>query len=478
MGLSGLSKGDKPDRCAAAGVPKNMNKNNLLSGFYKSLFSIALPIILQNMLQTFVNMLDTIMVGRLGSVPIAAVGLGNQIFFMLNMVIFGISSGCSIFISQFWGAENFIGIRKSFGLMLSVCFLVALVFLSGATFIPEKLLGLYTNDEAVISEGVRYLKVVSFCYPMLSISFSCQMAFRSTEHVVLPMVTTAISFVLNVIGNYAFIFGFAPLGIPAFGVVGAAVATLIARAAEMIVTVLVGILKKFEAIGSLKEHFSFVHDKAFILKLIVVGTPVLLSETLWGLGITTQNSIFAHAGTDSFAAFSIMNTVSQLTWVFFIGMGSASSIILGKKIGAMDNEGAIAYAHRFCWFFPLMGAIIGLLLFPISKILPLIFIVEPYIIKITQSMLLVLMIVYPFRAFNMLIIVGICRSGGDTIFASIIDNGWMWLIALPLGAVATFIWKLPPWAILFCLESEQILKTICGAFRVKSGKWLHNVVKS
>ena len=450
-----------------------MPKKQLLNGFYKTLFSIAIHIILQNLLQTFVNMMDTIMVGRLGSVPIAAVGLGNQIFFMLNMVVFGVSSGCSIFIAQFWGAKNFSGIRKAFGFMLLACFFVSLAFLAGGALIPEKLLRFYSNDQAVLKEGVRYLRLVSFCYPMLAISFSCQMAFRSTEHVVLPMVTTAISFVMNVSLNAIFIFGCQPLGIPRMGVLGAALATVISRAVEMIITLAVGITRKFEAMGKIRELLGF--NLAFIKKLAFVGIPVLLSETLWGFGITTQNSIFAHAGTDSFAAFSIMNTVSQLTWVFFIGMGNASSVILGKKIGAGEEEGARAYTHRFCWFFPLMGAIIGLLLFPISRILPSIFNVESHIIAITQSMLFVLMVMYPFRAFNMLIIVGVCRSGGDTIFASIIDNGWMWLIAIPLGCLATFVWRQPAWVILFCLESEQVLKTICGVWRVKSGKWLHNI---
>ena len=451
------------------------NKNSLLNGFYKTLFSIAIPIILQNLLQTFVNMMDTIMVGRLGSVEIAAVGLGNQIFFMLNMVTFGVSSGCSIFIAQFWGAQDLKGIRKAFGIMLAVCFAVSVAFFAAGSLIPETLLRLYSNDEAVLGEGVRYLRIASFCYPLLAVSFSCQMAFRSTEHVVLPMVTTAISFVMNISLNAILIFGFAPLGIPKMGVAGAALATVISRAVEMIITVTVGIVRKFEVFGRLRELLSF--DRNFIISLLKVGTPVLLSETLWGLGITTQNSIFSHAGTDSFAAFSIMNTVSQLTWVFFIGMGSASSVILGKKIGAGEETAARAYAHRFCWFFPLTGVIIGLLLFPMSQVLPLVFNVGADIIAITQSMMLVLMAMYPSRAFNMLIIVGICRSGGDTIFASIIDNGWMWLIALPLGILATFVWHFPAWAILLCLESEQILKTICGAFRVKSGKWLHNIVR-
>lgn len=457
------------------------HKNSLLKGFYKTLFSIAIPIILQNLLQTFTNMMDTIMVGRLGSVEIAAVGIGNQIFFMLIMVVFGVSSGCSIFISQFWGAHDFKGIRKSFGIMFIVSFCVSILFMIAGIFIPETLLRFYTKDEAVIFQGVNYIRIAALSYPLLAIASSCQMAFRSTERVVLPMVTTAISFLTNVSLNYLLIFGFdselfPSFQIPAMGVCGAAWATVISRIIETLITVFVGFIKKYEVFGTIKEFFGF--DKNFVLKLFVVALPVLLSETLWGFGITSQNSIFAHSGTDSYVAFSIMNTVSQLTWVFFIGMGSASSVILGKKIGAGDEEGARSYTHRFCWFFPLMGGLIGLILFPISRLLPFIFNVSPHIIAISQSMLYVLMAMYPSRAFNMLIIVGVCRSGGDTIFASLIDNGWMWLIAIPLACLATFVWHLPPWTILICLETEQILKTLCGAWRVKSGKWLHSVIKN
>lgn len=447
--------------------------SNPLRGFYKTLFSIAIPIILQNLLQTFINMLDTVMCGRLGSVEIAAVGLGNQIFFMLNMVVFGISSGCAIFVAQFWGQEDLKGIRKTFGIMTISCLVISIFFAVGGIFFPKNLIGIYTHDQKVIEIASGYLKIVAWSYPLMAVSMSCQMAYRSTEHVVLPMATTAISFVLNAVGNTIFIFGFAPLGIPKMGVQGAALATLISRVVEFFVTVFYGRIKKFECWGNLREMTAF--SKPFLLKLVKVSLPVIFSETLWGLGISTQNSIFAHTGTDSFAAFSITNTVSQLTWVIFIGMGNAASIILGKKIGAGENKGAIAFTHRFCWFFPLLGLGIGLFLIPLSFALPYIFNVEPNIVKIAQSMLYVFVFMYPWRAFNMLLIVGICRSGGDTIFASLIDNGWMWCIAIPLGCLASFVWNLSAWQILLCLETEQFLKTFCGIWRIRSGKWLHKV---
>ena len=451
-----------------------MNDNKtIFLGFYKSLFTIAIPIILQNLLQTFTNMMDTVMVGQLGETAITSVGLGNQIFFLLNMALFGISSGGAIFISQFWGARNFLGIRKTLTCMMVPAFIVSVLFMAGGLFFPEKILGFYSDDIEVVKLGSSYLRIACLTYPLMAVSFPLQMSYRSTEHVILPMITTMISFVLNILANFILIFGFEPLSIPAFGAPGAAIGTVIARFVELCVTLSVGKLRKFEVFGTIKEHTAVTFE--FIKKFFIVVIPVVLSESLWGCGISFQNWIFSHTGTGQYSAFNIMNTVNQLTWVFFIGIGNAAAIILGKKIGAGLEKTAVAFAHRFCWFFPLLGLGIGFILFSLSKLLPFIFKVDPSIISITQSLLMVLMCLYPFRAFNMLIIIGICRSGGDTIFSFIIDNGFMWFVALPLGYVAAFYWGASPWLILLCLEVEQLLKTAAGILRVISGKWLHNV---
>lgn len=446
-----------------------LNRKKLLKGFYKTLFTLAIPIILQNLMQTFVNMLDTIMVGRLGAVEIASVGLGNQIFFMLSMVTFGISSGCAIFVSQFWGQSNIKGIRQTTGIMLAFSTAFSLVFFAGAFFIPDVLLGFYSKDVNVIQQGIPYLRIVAFSYPLTAISFALQMSFRSTERVYLPMVCTAVSLVLNIILNALFIFG---LGM---GVAGAATATLICRVVEFFIAIIWSYSHKYEVCASIGEYLGF--DLSFLSKVVKTALPVLISEAVWGLGISAQNGIFARAGTAAIAAFNINNTVSQLTWVFFIGMGNASAIILGKKIGAGEIESAKAYVHRFTWFMPAAGGIIGLFLYPLSLTLGFFFNVEPEIINIAKTMLYVLICVYPMRAFNMLLIVGICRSGGDTIFSMLIDNGFMWLVSIPFGIAAAFLWHLAPYQILLVLESEQLLKMLFGLWRIWSGKWLHNLTK-
>ena len=452
-----------------------------LPGFYSTLFTIALPIVLQNFLQTFVNMLDTVMVGRLGATEIAAAGLGNQIFFILNMMLFGISSGGAIFVAPYWGKKDITGIRRTLGITLALSFALSLIFTAAALFFPHELISLYSSDERVIALGGRYLRCVAWSYPMLAVSFAFQLAFRATEHVRLPTVSTAVSFFVNAAFNYLLIFGAAvsffgaSVSIPAMGVQGAAIATVISRFVELAITIGWSYRKKYEACGRLAELFSFNRD--FLARFVKIALPVIVNETLWSLGITTENSIFSHASTDALAAFNITGTISQLTWVFFIGVGNGAGIIIGKKIGEGAEAEARRYANRSAWFMPAMAVVIGSLLFPLSLALPVLFNVGPHIIDQARLMLRILMCVYPLNAFNMFFIVGMCRSGGDTIYAAVNDGVWMWFVAIPIAYIAAFVLHAEPYGIYACLQIEQFFKFGAGLLRVRSGKWLHNVTR-
>ena len=452
-----------------------------LPGFFNALFAIAVPIILQNFLQTFVNMLDTIMVGRLGATEIAAAGLGNQIFFILNMILFGISSGGAIFVAQFWGKKDIAGIRRTLGITLTLSVVLSLIFMSAALFFPRELIGLYSSDERVIELGGQYLRFVAPSYPMLAVSFAFQLAFRATEHVTLPTVSTAVSICVNALFNYLFIFGASVpffgtvLFIPAMGVKGAAIATVLSRFVELVITVGWAYRMQYEACGNFFQLFSFTSD--FLARFVRIALPVIINETLWSIGITTENAIFSHAGTDAIAAFNITGTISQLTWVFFIGVGNGAGIIIGKKIGEGAEREARQYANRCAWFMPALAVFIGSLLFPLSLALPALFNVESHIITQAQIMLRILMCMYPINAFNMFFIVGLCRSGGDTVYAAFNDSVWMWFVAIPIAYTAAFVLHAEPYVIYACLQIEQIFKSGAGLLRVRNGKWLHNVTR-
>lgn len=438
-----------------------------LKGFYSSLVAIAIPVSMQSLLQNFVNMLDTVMIGRLGSVEIAAVGLGNQIFFILNMLLFGITSGGGVFIAQFWGKKDINGIRKSFGLMTMIAAFAAVVFTLLGLFIPYKMISLYSPDPQVVKVGGDYLRIVCLSYIPTAISFSITLSLRCTERVKLPLVCTSVSLLTNAGANYLLIFT------AGLGVKGAAIATIFSRLVELLILVIWSYSHDYEVCGKLRELLGF--DWNFVLKYIKIAIPVIINETFWGIGTSVYNAIFAHAGTDAFTAYSITGTISQLTWVFCMGFGNGIGVLIGKRIGEKKLEEARAYALRSMWFMPMIGTCVGVLLLPLSKLLPFLFNVEPEIIKTASSILMILIFVYPFNSFCMDWVVGVCRAGGDTVFSAVAELVVLWCVSIPLGYVAAFVFHLSAPMIYLFITSESLVKAIIGAIRIVSGKWLHEV---
>lgn len=439
--------------------------------FYGSLFSIAIPIMFQNLINSMVNMVDTILIGRLGTVEIAAVGLGNQVFFLLNMVLFGICSGGGVFTAQFWGKKDIAGIRKNMGLCLTLTLSVAAIFTVVCMSAPRFIIGLYSNDRAVIETGAVFLKTMAPCFLPFAVSFVFTLVMRSIERVKLSVATTMIALGTNVLLNWLLIFGVGPF--PALGVAGSAIATVIARFVEMFILVIASYTRKYALAGTFREFFGF--DRAFAARFFTVAFPVMINEILWSLGVTMQNVIFARTHTDALAAFNITNTVSQLLWVVFIGLGNGCAVIIGKKIGEGRHDLARDYASRITVFAPLVAAVLAISLIPLSWALPFFFNVNEDVFSITAGLFIILTLSYPFRAFNMAMVIGVCRSGGDTVFSIVYDIFFMWVVCLPAAALASFAFHSPAWIIYLCICVEDPLKMTLGLWRLKTGKWLHDV---
>jgi Na+-driven multidrug efflux pump len=231
--------------------------------------------------------------------------------------------------------------------------------------------------------------------------------------------------------------------------------------------------KKYPLAGTLRELFSF--DAVFVKRFFVIAAPVILNEFLWSLGITMQNVIFARTGTDAIAAFNITGTVASLAWVVFIGLGNGASVLIGKRIGEGNEIAARDYARRITRFSPLVAAVVALFLVPASFLLPFFFDLEPAVFAIIRSMFIMLSLLYPIRAFNMSMVIGVCRAGGDTRFSVFFDVFFMWTLALPLAAFASFVLGAPVWVIYLCVAADEPFKAALGWWRLKSGRWLHNV---
>lgn len=435
--------------------------------FFKPMFVIAIPLILQYLFQSSVGALDEIMIGQLGSIEIAAVGLGGQIQFLLQTILFGVGCGGSIFIAQYWGKNDIKGIHRTLGITLTFTLALSALFTIVAVAIPEQLVGLYSADPLVIKYGAQYLRITAFCYIPVSLSFSFALALHSTEQVKLPLYTTIISLSINAVLNYIFIF------ILELGVQGAAVATVIGELVEFFILFSVSYHKKLPIAGRIKDFLSFTRFD--MKKYLQVAFPVILNDLLWSVGISLQNLIMARTSTNAIVAYNIAGTIATFTWVFFIGVADTAAIMIGKKIGEHDETGARNYANRFAWFMPLCAIGIGLLLIPLSRLLPIFFNIDTFILQQATFMLMILMCIYPIKAFNMCMNIGVCRPGGDTVYAGVVDTAFLWLITLPLSAIIAFALKLDPIFIYIAFMSEEILKGISNYVRLRSGKWLNHV---
>jgi putative MATE family efflux protein len=441
--------------------------------FYKNLFAIAIPIMLQNLINSFVNVLDTVMIGRLGTVEIAAVGLGNNVFFFYMILLFGLSSGGAVFIAQFWGKRDIGGIRKTVGLCCTASLFIGGVFTLAAVLIPDQIMGIYSTDGEVIAAGARYLRWLAPSFPPFARAQGLVLSLRSKVQGKTPMTTTVIALSINAVLNWFLIFGIGPF--PALGVAGAALATTVSRFSEALLLFGISRRKRFPIIGPLKEMCAF--NRAFIGRFTKIVSPIMANEFAWSLGVAMQNIIFARTHTDAIAAFHITGTVSQLTWVLFIGLGNGVGVLIGKKIGEGDHAGARDYALKIIFFAPLAAVGAAAALIPISYLTPLIFRVNETVLHTAAQMFLILAAMYPCRAFNMSMVIGICRAGGDTVFCAIYDVAFMWLIALPAAAAASLVFHVPFWISYLLVLSEELFKMVAGIWRFRSGKWLHDVTR-
>jgi len=439
--------------------------------FFAALLKIALPITIQQLALSLLNATDVLLIGQLGDTAVAAVGLANQIFFLLNLLLFGVISGSAIFTAQLWGRRDLAGVHQVMGIGLLLGVASSLAFTALAVFAPETALSFYTRDAAVIAQGSQYLRIAGLSYVVTAITYTYSAVLRSTEHVRLPTVVSVTALTVKTALGYVLIFG--RLGFPPMGVVGAAVATCIARFGECAALLALAYARRTPAAARLHELFSA--SRAFVRRFLTTTAPVVLEEVAWSLGVTTYNAIYARIGTDSIAAVNIASTIEGLAFATFIGLANSGAIMIGNRIGAGELERAAEYAGRFVRLSILFGVVSGLVILVGAGPLLELYKVTPQTRALVHAVLIVMSCVLWAKASNTVMIVGVMRSGADTRFAFVADVGPMWLVGIPLALTGAFVFHLPVYLVYVIAMSDEVTKFCLSLWRVRAGRWIHRV---
>ena len=440
--------------------------------FFRILLALAVPVAFQQLITAGLNMIDVLMVGQLGVSSVAALGLANQIFFLLILFLFGTTSGMAIFTAQYWGKGETDQIHHVLGICLTISISAAALFTLAATLIPEKLMGFYTADQTVIKLGSDYLRIVSLSYVFMAISVSYISVLRSITQVRMTVVVAIISLALKTAIGYTLIFG--RFGFPALGVRGAAIGTCIGWIFETILLLILVYVLKTPLAAKPSSLFQFT--RPFLFKVLRTSMPATVNEVFWSFGITTYNAVYAHIGTDSIAAININATIEELVFVLFIGLGNACSVMVGNKIGEGDKVAAFEYSRRITILGVASAMLGGILVFFTRGLVVGLYHLSPAATFNLRNIMLVYSLSIWLRVFNFMLFIGALRAGGDTRFAMFMELFSIWLVGVPAALIGGFVLHLPVYEVYALVLLEEAVKAIVTFRRFISRKWIHDLV--
>lgn len=439
--------------------------------FLKKAFMIACPVALQGMLNTVVNLVDTMMIGTLGETTIAAVGLANKLFFVFCLLVFGVVSGSGILAAQYWGNHDIKNIRKVLGLAMLLALAASVLFLIPSQVCPELVMRIFTTSEGAITTGTSYLLIVAWSYPFIAITNTYVAMMRAVGRVKAPVAVSLLAIVINIVLNYTLIFG--KFGAPALGVEGAAIATLIARVIECITLLTISYVTKSPLICKVQELFGY--SKEFVKQFIDTASPVIANEFVWGLGTTMYSLAYGRMGDNAVAAITIATTIQDIVIVLFQGLSAATAVILGNEMGAGNLKKAERYASNFFVLQFIIATVAGAICYAIRWNIIGMYRISPEVAQdISYCVIVFICFIYA-RTFNFVNIVGVLRSGGDTKYCFIIDTSGVWLIGIPMAFIGGLWLQLPIYAVYALVTLEEVYKMIFGYWRYRKKKWLRNL---
>ena len=448
-------------------------------GFYKRLFLLALPVIVQNFITTSLGFLDTFMVGLLGSDQMSAVTVANVPIFIVQLVVFGLQSGSSVLISQYWGRGDRESINRVMGIGFFIAGGVSVLFAIILCAFPAQVLYLITDNLTLVTLAEPYLRIVGFSYIFNSISSIYIGMQRSIENPRFGMIVFATSMLCNTIGNYVLIFG--KLGLPTLGITGAAVATLLSRVVEFVIVSFYSFRCRTMP---LMPHAIFHPGMDMLHRFLRYSAPVLINETLWGTGFSLITVIMGHMveSSDLIAAYTLAGNIDRLVTSGLFGVAAATAVIIGKEIGLGNLKGVYNIGKALCFTALAFGVLLGLLEYAMFATLMRPFVMPLFSLSaVAEHLCSVMLLCYacsiPLHSFSTTMAVGVLRGGGDVNASLVIDNVPLWFGTLPLMCLLGLVLKVPNEVFCLCLMIEYILKTPLGLIRLRSGKWIHDITR-
>ena len=442
--------------------------------FYRQVAGIAVPIALQGFITTGVNMMDTLMIGIVGETQLSAVSLANQFISIYQILCMGIGMGASVLVARYYGMRDRDSLKKTVAIMVRLCVGMAALFCLVTAFFPEWIMGIYTVEDAIISNGVRYLEYSVITYFLLGLSLTSTIVLRNVQKVKLPLYTSIGAFFINVGANYVFIFG--EFGFPEMGVAGAAVGTLIARVFEfgMICGYLflrdqeigVRISDVFQKVGNLWREY------------IRISIPVLLSDGILAIGNNSVAMVIGRLGESFVAANAVTAMTQQLSTTVIQGFSQAGAIVTGYTLGEGDKDKAREQGYAFLGIGILFGAIGAGIIMLIAEPMITAYNLSTQTQEIARELMRAISLIVLFQATNSIMTKGVLRGGGDTKILMVADNIFLWVASIPLGILAGLVFHLPAFWIYFFLKVDQVLKAVWCVIRLRSGKWIKKIKSS
>lgn len=438
--------------------------------FYKKILLILIPVVLQSIINQGVNMMDTIMVGKLGEAAISASSLANQFYNIFVFLCMGVSAAGLVLASQYFGAGDMKTVHRVFDLVLQFIILGGALFALLTALFSTQIMHIYTDEEDVIALGAGYLRVTAFIYLPHGISLVLSNVSRSVGNAKLGLYVSIASFVVNIVANYVFIFG--KLGFPAFGVTGAAMGTLCARIVEFtfctVYLLVIDTKLKYRPGGLLK-----LPSRSLFGEFRRLGLPAVVSDSLLALAASAISIILGHMGKEVVSGYAIITVVDRMCTIAIQGISSSAGVVIGQTVGSGEFKRAQKEGWTFLGLSGIIGVIGAILVLLVGEWSIGLYDITPSTVAITVSMMQASAIIVFFQAIQGALSKGILRGGGDTKFLMVADILFQWCASIPLGYLCGLVLHVSPFIVLLVLRIDYLIKSVWLVFRLRSGKWIH-----